>query len=70
MNMNKEELKNRMKQFALRIIKLVEELPDTKAGYTIGSQIIRSETSVAANYRVVCRARNWQILFQNHYCRN
>lgn len=56
--MNKEELKNRTKQFALRIIKLVEELPSTKVGHTIGNQIIRSGTSVAANYRAACRARS------------
>ena len=56
--MTKEELKLRTKQFALRIIKLVEELPNTKAGHTIGNQIIRSATSVAANYRAACRARS------------
>lgn len=56
--MNKEELKNRTKQFALRVIKLVEELPNTKAGHTIGNQMIRSGTSVAANYRAACRARS------------
>jgi len=56
--MTKEELKLRTKQFALRIIKLVDELPNTKAGNTIGNQIIRSATSVAANYRSACRARS------------
>jgi four helix bundle protein len=56
--MTKEELKNRTKKFALMIIKLVEELPDTLAGRTIGKQIIRSGTSVAANYRTACRARS------------
>jgi four helix bundle protein len=56
--MNKEELKKRTKQFALMIMKLVEDLPNTKAGYTIGNQIIRSGTSVAANYRSACRARS------------
>lgn len=56
--MNKEELKNRTKQFALRIIKLVEELPHTKSGHTIGNQIIRSGTSIGANYRAACRARS------------
>jgi len=56
--MTKEELKKRTKRFALMIIKLVEELPDTKAGRTIGNQIIRSGTSVAANYRSVCRSRS------------
>jgi hypothetical protein len=39
--MNKEELKKRTKRFALTIIKLVDELPNTKAGNTIGNQIIR-----------------------------
>jgi len=56
--MTKEELKERTKKFALMIIKLVEELPDTLAGRTIGKQIIRSGTSVAANYRTACRARS------------
>jgi four helix bundle protein len=56
--MTKEELKNRTKQFALLIIKLVDELPNTKAGITVGNQIIRSGTSVGANYRTACRARS------------
>jgi four helix bundle protein len=56
--MRKEELKKRTKHFALKIINLVENLPDTKAGRTIGNQIIRSGTSVAANYRVACKARS------------
>ena len=56
--MDKNELKNRTKKFALDIIRLVSELPETKAGHTIGNQIIRSGTSVAANYRSACRARS------------
>ena len=56
--MNKEELKIRTKKFALLIIKLVEELPNTKTGNTIGNQLIRFGTSVAANYRAACRARS------------
>lgn len=56
--MNKEELKARTKRFALDIIKLVDSLPDTKAGRTIGNQLIRSGTSVAANYRSACRSRS------------
>ena len=56
--MTKEELKERTKKFALMIIELVEELPNTLAGRTIGNQIIRSGTSVAANYRAACRARS------------
>jgi four helix bundle protein len=56
--MTKEELKIRTKQFALNIIKLVECLPNTETGHKIGNQIIRSGTSVAANYRAACRARS------------
>ncbi len=56
--MTKEELKNRTRQFALMTIKLVDDPPNTKAGQTIGNQIIRSGTSVAANYRSACRARS------------
>jgi four helix bundle protein len=56
--MTKEELKTRTKQFALLIIKLVELLPNTKAGNTIGNQLIRAGTSVAANYRAACRTRS------------
>ena len=56
--MTKEELKARTKLFALLIIKLVELLPNTKAGNAIGGQLIRSGTSVAANYRTACRARS------------
>ncbi|HPF03944.1 MAG TPA: four helix bundle protein [Bacteroidales bacterium] len=56
--MNKEDLKNRTKKFALMIIRIVEELPNTKAGNAIGNQLIRSGTSVAANYRTACKARS------------
>ena len=56
--MTKEELKKRTKQFALMIIKLVENLPKIRAGQTIGNQMIRSGTSVAENYRAACRARS------------
>jgi len=56
--MTKEELKARTKKFALMIIKLVEELPNSQAGRTIGNQIVRSGTLVAANYRAACRARS------------
>lgn len=56
--MNENELKNRTKQYALRIIKLVRALPKTIDGRAIGSQLVRSGTSVAANYRAVCRARS------------
>ena len=56
--MTESELKERTKQFALRIIKLVEALPKTTTGKTIGGQMIRSGTSAAANYRAACRGKS------------
>ena len=56
--MKPEDLKERTKQFALRVLKLVAALPKTLAGKTIGGQLIRSGTSVGANYRAACRARS------------
>jgi four helix bundle protein len=52
------ELRDRTKQFALRIIKLYGALPKTTDGQVIGKQILRSGTSIAANYREACRARS------------
>ena len=57
-SMNPTELKNRTKEFALRILKLVSALPNTIAGRAVGNQVVRSGTSVAANYRATCRARS------------
>jgi four helix bundle protein len=56
--MNPTELKNRTKHFALRILKLVTALPNTVEGRAIANQVVRSGTSVAANYRATCRARS------------
>ncbi len=56
--MTKRELLDRTKQFALRVIKLVGALPRTIEGRAIASQLMRSGTSVAANYRAACRARS------------
>lgn len=53
-----DQLKRRTKEFALRIIKLVDSLPNTLAARTIGGQLIRSGTSASANYRAACRARS------------
>jgi four helix bundle protein len=55
---NPIQLKQRTKVFALRVIKLVDALPETTVGRTLGRQLVRSGTSVAANYRAVCRARS------------
>jgi four helix bundle protein len=56
--MTPEELKTRTKQFALRVIRLVGALPKTIEGRAIANQLVRSDTSVAANYRAACRARS------------
>lgn len=56
--MNEMELKKRTKRFALRIIKLVSALPKSIEGRAIGNQLIRSGTSVGANYRAACRGRS------------
>ncbi len=51
-------LRDRTKEFAKRIIRLVDALPNTVAGRAQASQIVRSGTSVAANYRALCRAKS------------
>jgi four helix bundle protein len=56
--MREQDLLARTKQFALRIIKLVGALPNTIAGRKIGDQLLRSGTSVGANYRSACRGRS------------
>jgi len=56
--MDAEELKRRTKQFGLRVIHLVESLPSTRTANVIGSQLLRSATSVGANYRSACRGRS------------
>ena len=52
------DLKERSKRFALRILKLVDSLPNTLSARTIGRQLVRSATSVPANYRAACRGRS------------
>lgn len=53
-----QQLKNRTKQFAIRIVKLFRSLPRSEDARIMGKQALRSGTSVAANYRAVCRARS------------
>jgi four helix bundle protein len=48
----------RLKLFAIRVIKLFQSLPKTDEAQIIGKQLLRSATSVAANYRAACRARS------------
>ena len=56
--MDENDLRQRTKQFALRAMKLVAALPETAIGRTIGNQLVRSATSVGANYRAACRGRS------------
>ncbi len=56
--MDNKELKRRTKQFALRCIKMSHVLSDTPLGRHVRGQIIRSSTSVAANYRAACLAQS------------
>jgi four helix bundle protein len=56
--MTREILKERTKQFALRIIKVVDALPKNVTGRLISDQLIRCGTSVGANYRAACRGRS------------
>jgi len=56
--MKHDNLKDRTKSFALRIIRMVEGLPKNKTADVIGRQLLRSGTSVGANYRAACRAKS------------
>ena len=56
--MDKIELKNRFKQFALRIIRLCQSLPKDKTADVIRGQLLRAGTSTGANYRAACRAKS------------
>ncbi|HLL76423.1 MAG TPA: four helix bundle protein [Pyrinomonadaceae bacterium] len=56
--MDEKDLKERTKRFSLRVIKLVGALPKTVDGRAIGNQLVRSGTSVGANYRAACRGRS------------
>ena len=56
--MTTDELKLRTKNFSLMVINLVESLPNSISARVIANQIVKSGTSVGANYRAVCRARS------------
>lgn len=53
-----EELCGRTKQFAVRVVRLFRSLPNSAEAQVVGRQLLRSGTSVAANYRAVCKARS------------
>lgn len=55
-----QELRDRTKRFALAILRLYRLLPYKADAQVIGKQLIRSGTSVAANYRSACRGRSKQ----------
>jgi len=55
--MNADEMKNRTKALAVRVVRLVEALPRSGAAVVLGKQLLRSGTSVGANYRAACRGK-------------
>ncbi len=56
--MNKEELRNRTREFALGVVKTVSSLPKNRITDVLGNQLLKSGTSIGANYREACRARS------------
>jgi four helix bundle protein len=56
--MSTEQLLIRTKSFAIRVMKLVDSLPNSRAANVVGNQVLRSATSVGANYRAARRARS------------
>ena len=56
--MNEHELRASTKSFAIRVMKLVDSIPNSRSGRVIAGQLARSGTSVAANYRAACRGRS------------
>jgi four helix bundle protein len=58
MNTKTGEMKQRTKRFGLRVLELSNHFPNTIGGRVVGNQIVKSATSVGANYRAACRARS------------
>ncbi len=56
--MNRQHLQYRTKQLALRVIKMTETLPENRTSNVIARQVLRSATSVGANYRASLRAKS------------
>ena len=56
--MDEQEFKNRTKQTALRVIKAIEALSNSNSAQIIEKQLLRSATSVGANYRAACRGKS------------
>ena len=57
-NERHENLKQRTKDFGLRVIRMWKSLPNTAVANVLGKQLLRSATSVAANYRAACIAKS------------
>ncbi len=58
MIMKSDDIKQRTKEFALQIIRLIDKLPKNRTSNVIGGQLLRAATSIGANYRSACRARS------------
>src|ERR1022692_1276292 len=58
MNKHAKDLRDRTKDFALRIIQMFSAMPKTIEAQVLGKQLLRSATSVGANYREACRGRS------------
>ncbi len=56
--MDQREMKRRTKAFAIKIVRIFESLPQKGAAAVLGRQLLRSGTSVGANYRSACRAKS------------
>jgi four helix bundle protein len=56
--MNEQQFKDQTKQLGVRIIRMVDALPQGRSADVIGRQVLRSATSVGANYRAACRAKS------------
>jgi four helix bundle protein len=56
--MDKSELLDRTRKFAIKVFKLVNQLPKSKATDVVSYQLLKSASSVAANYRAVNRAKS------------
>jgi four helix bundle protein len=56
--MNEAEMRRRTKDFTLRVLKLVDAMPSTRVGNAVASQLVRSGSSVGANYRSLCRSKS------------
>src|ERR1039457_4612771 len=56
--MTRDEMKNRTKTYANRVVKLCSALPENWIARTLGKQLLRSGISVGANYRAICRAKS------------